>query len=245
MNILTKEAFDAAVVEWAKQEFFKEIKSDFERARKFDSLRSKLQLSVIRRQSPERLRLLSQLLPSQVYWQSPDADRRREKLSGEQRSLIHDVMEDYNKVHRERNDELLQDLYRADEAEIKEQFMIANQAGKAIVTSIALNHKYRAARAGSGEWGLIAERAWGRITVSLNLERTMHLTYRVHIRNSQGDEVRSLDNYLYVLGFGVGGWKVDSADSISDKLMKAWDFASWHVGEYEAIIARLLQSSPA
>lgn len=200
-------------------------------------------MSVLLRRSPEELRLLSRVLPMQVSWRIPDAERRRQSLSIEERVLVEELIADYDKELRRHNDELIKEISRRHRPDVQEQFVIANQTGKAIINSIALDWKYKAVRGGPGEWGLIADRKWGRITISLNLSRTMHFGYHVTIVNERRDSIRNGDDYLVVLGVVGGSWEVKCAHSFSEKIMKVWDFAAWHVGEYEAIIGRISSNS--
>ena len=100
-----------------------------------------------------------------------------------------------------------------------------------------------AAGAGPGEWGIVWQRSWGRMTASLNLGRNMSLTYDVSVADNALESIRFHDNYMAVLGIGVGEWAVENADDLAEKLSKAIEFARWHLDEYEALANRIHDNS--
>lgn len=240
MRILRPKEFEIALLDWARNQFAQEVRSGFKRIEQYDGIRAKEHLTVLRKQSPRQLSILSDVLPLEVFWETPDAIQRRKQLANEERQAVEKLRTDYN-AERERN--FLRNvelLKRGEKREVKELFKLAVKTGNRLHKEVGQQRGWAIARAGPGEWGLIGQQDWGRVTISLNLSRNMNFSYHLGIVNNQSERVRFHDHYLMALGIGAGDWSVDNLDEVQEKFLKASKFAFWHAEEYETIIIHLL-----
>lgn len=239
MRIISAREFGVPLLAWARNQFAQEVRSDFQRIRRYDGLMAKEHLAALQKQTPQQLEVLSSVLPLGVFWETPVGREKLSELSCEERSAVEKLRADF-KIECDQNwDHTLEILRRARLPEIKAQFKLAVKEGNILHAKIGKQRNWHLARAAPGEWGFIAKREWGRVTVSVNLSKFMALIYTVSVSNSAGEHVRSLDHYLMALGIGGGDWDVGSNDGFAEKFLKASEFGFWHAAEYEAILNRL------
>jgi len=241
MNDLSKERFDARLLEWARSAFVEELQTNFRRASAFDSPEAQRQLVVLRRQPPEHMPVLARVLPLGVWYDVPNAEQLRSRLTHQELLAVEQLRSEY--FHQENHEYMLERveaLRRADSPEVKSQFGAAVRIGNAKVREIASQFGYELATAGPGEWGLICARNWGRFTISLNLKRGMTVGYTLGMSDPRLHRIRFHDNYLLVLGIGYGEWVVESPDYFVGKLLRAVEFANWHLQEYDKLVAQVL-----
>jgi hypothetical protein len=237
------ERFNACVLRWARERFAEELQTDFARAECFDNPRSREMLSVLRKRPVEDLKTLAEVLPLGVLSESPDAIERHNRLSPEVKVVVEKLNTDLDKDYREHFYESVAYLNRKDDKKIKAQFNIASQKGNQMVKEIASRWNCEAAGAARGEWGLILRKDWRRITISLKLARNMELGYGISISNLAASRRIGGGSYGGLLGFGIGGWDIESAEQFSGKLLKAIDFAWWQVQEFEKLISECSKES--
>ena len=231
--------FNARVLEWAKRTFLDEVHSGFLRSKTFDADRTVEQLTALRKQPLEHLRILAQVLPLRLISETPDAVERRKQLTPEQAQAVEQLRADYDAEWRKHWARSIDRLASANRIEVQREFKTAAKKGKLELKQIASVWNCEAVTAGPGEWGLICRRKWGRFTVSLNLGRAMTLGYTLSVLANDLHSIRYQDHYLGVLGVGAGEWNVQSAEDLPVKFEKATSFAKWHLEEYEAIIEQL------
>jgi hypothetical protein len=239
MRNITAQEFGASLLTWARDQFAQEVRSDFQRTKRYDGLRVKEHLAALHKQTPEQLATLSWVLPLEVFWETPDAVERRSLLSHDERQAVEKLRADYNSERDRNSHQNMEMLRRGERRDIQKLFALAVKEGNRLQERFGKEKNWLIARAGPAEWGLIAGRSWGRVAISINLAKNMTLAYDVGISNSLGVNIRFHDHYLMVLGIGAGDWVVDSEDDFSDKFLKACEFAAWHAAEYEALANRL------
>ncbi|HEX3627667.1 MAG TPA: hypothetical protein VH280_19845 [Verrucomicrobiae bacterium] len=242
MQIITIQDFDGPALAWARNQFDQEIQSDFQRTRQFDGSRAKEHLALLRRQSPEQLAILARVLPLGVFWQTPDAHEKRSQLSAEERTAVEKLIADYNSEKYGSFQKLLQKKW--DHRRNPEHGKLIKELvkdGRKIHREIGEQKDLELATSGPGEWGLIGRRNWGRFVISINLGGAPSLSYRMGLYNATGDRIRFYDHYLMALGIGAGAWSVRDRSELSEKFLRAVDFATWHANEYEVIINRILE----
>ncbi len=232
--------FNAAVLEWARLGFAEELRTNFERAEQFDNVRNREMLSVLRRQSAEDLGFLAKVLPLGVFRESPDDINNRNRLPSEERQAVEKLRADFDHEYRVHFYEHTARFARRHDKLIKEQFNIASRKGNAMIKEIASQWEADAVGAARGEWGLILRKDWLKITVSLKLARYMEMGYHVGVSNlTSSERFRFHDSYLGVLGFGMGQWDIETADQFPEKLLRAAEFAMWHVRQYEELLDKI------
>ncbi len=235
--------FSELRLEWARAAFAEELRTDFHRAEAFDSPVSKEALRVLRRQSAQNLQVLANVLPLKVSWETPDAIERRRRLPNEAMKAVETFRADLEREHHEHFCEKLEPLWRANERSVKRSFQASVAIGNRLIMEIGDRWRCGVDGGAPGEWGLIFKRDWGRLTVSMNLSRSMDVRYTIALSDHTFRTIRPWEDYLTTLGIGAGAWVVESQEAFPDKLWRASDFAWWHLNEYEKII-RKIQEEP-
>jgi len=243
MDELYKQRFDAHLLEWARNVFAEELQSDFCRARAFDSPRTSRQLTALRKQPTEQMQILARVLPLQVFGNTPDRQERRSRLLPVERAAVEKLMADYDDADNECWTASVEAIARAGTKHAKAQFVEAAARGSVVASEIASRWKCELATAGRGEWGFIFNRSWGRFVVSIVLGRLRVVGYTLSMFDAALHSIRFNDHYLGVLGIGAGAWVVDSAAACEKKVLKAADFAYWHLQEYDKIVTEVLRDA--
>jgi hypothetical protein len=239
MKTITPQEFTPLLLSWARNQFAQEVRSGFRRVEQYDGLRAQEHLAVLRMQSPTQLAILSNILPLEVFWETPDAIQKRNLLAKEEREAVEKLRNNYN-AERDRNFlRNVEFLKRGEKPEFKELFQQAVKIGNRLHNEMGKRHGWAIAQGGPGEWGLFNQKSWGRVTISVNLGKNIDFTYHLGITNNLRERIRFHDHYLMALGIGAGDWSADNLDQIPEKFLKATEFALWHAGEYEAILNQL------
>lgn len=90
--------------------------------------------------------------------------------------------------------------------------------------------------------GVVLRRPKITTTISLNFGPDFPLRYHVSIFDTiHSRSLRFQDDYFKVLGLGVGGWKIDDARCLPEKMAQISDFGSWHVQEYNSILKDIVE----
>jgi len=240
MNKIIAEDFSGALLKWARTQFDKELRSDFQRARTFDSFRSQRDLAVLLDRSKSELEILARVLPLQVLANTPDANKRLRTLRANEIESVEKLQRDRHKDYLKHFDEGLGYLRRFDSLQGRAEFKTACKKGREIIKETARSINCEATGAANGEWGLIFYTAQWRIAVSLNLARWLELSYSISISGKASHHNVCLHHiFLAVLGFGAGSWDIPNSEQFPDKLLKSIEFALWHKSEYERIIQGL------
>jgi hypothetical protein len=225
------------VLVWARKQFAEELRSGFARSKCFDSQSSREALSVLQRQSVENLAILAEVLPLGVFWDGPAMVEMRTKLPTHLRPAVEKLRGDYEQEYRMRFYQHVERVYRRHDKDVKKHFNFAVQKGNEIVKEIASQWQCELHSAARGEWGLVFLDNSVRMTLALKLARNMVLNYHVSVSNvSSSRSFRFHDNYLGLLGFGVGEWEMECADQFALKLHNASEFGLWHIREYRQLL---------
>ena len=240
MNSDLVDKFNSSLLNWAKSAFLEEVRSGFYKAQSLNGLCSRQRVGILREQSAENLQILARVLPLGVWSESPGVDAIRNGLSDDEWKAVESLEAAAVKVYREHWRAGYEHLARQNTAEFREQFRKASKSCIPIVKGIAAKWKCFFTGAGPGEWGLIGERPWGRITVSLTLKRYLDVGYSISICDQQFNSIVFHSAYLGVLGIGGSEWANENAQQVPETLIKAGEFIQWHVGEYEYLIEAIL-----
>jgi hypothetical protein len=237
MGVFLIERFEHRVLEWARAAFAEEVRSDFRRAQTFDAFQTQRLLTILRHRQQHELETLARVLPLQVFNLTPDSLERRRDLLAEEREIVERFRADYDRDHTEHFSQGVAVLSRMRSRETKQEFNAACSKGEQIVKEIAFQRSCTVAGGARGEWGLVFDLNGLRIVLSLKLARWMELGYFISI-SSVAPNYRSLfrGQYLADLGIGGGSWRVTSAEELPQRLLKASEFALWHLGEYRNLI---------
>jgi len=234
------ERFRELRLEWARSEFAQELRTDFQRSRKFDSPLTAEVVSVLRRQPPESLKVLAEVLPLDVFTEAPDTLERRSRLADRARRAVERFRSEYDREVGAHFDEGVRFLARRHDKRVQRDFRAAVRTGNGMVMEIADRWKSGVDGGAPGEWGLIFKRDWGRLTVSLNLSRQMTVSYSISLSNPSFSTIgRWHDDFLIALGICGSASIVESPEKFPEKLSQLSDFAWWHLNEYEKIISKI------
>jgi hypothetical protein len=239
MGHVSVKRFGELRLAWARAQFAQELRTDFQRARMFDSPLTVEVLSALLRQPREKLRILAEVLPLDVFSEAPPMLERRSRLPDEARTAVEAFRSDYDRVYQEHLYDHVKFISRSDDQEVQRDFRAAARTGNRMVMEIADRWKCGVDGGAPGEWGLIFKRDWGRLTVSLSLSRQMTVAYSVTFFDPAFNRVRLHDDFLIALGICAGSWIVEGLENFPAKFSQASDFARWHLYEYERIIEKI------
>jgi hypothetical protein len=229
MNPLLLMEFNRLVIEWARAQFAEELRTHFQRMQLFDAPRTMELVNVMRSQPAENVEILAQVLPLGVFWEIPEAQQQRIRLPLVARRAVERLRSDYDMVYKKHWGQHVQRIALGNDVRVQREFRLAVRDVNALIRKLGARWNFRAEAAGQGEWGLIREKEWGRSTISLNLDRTLTVFYRISIRDNELRAIRFSDDYLSVLGLGSVGWTVENAGECIGKFIKAGEFALWHL----------------
>jgi hypothetical protein len=243
-NLTLPQKVRKRIQSWAMRTFLVELSTDFSRAQTFTALMSKQRLAIVRAQPQEKLPILASILPLGVWSNHPGVDEVRKRLSAGELAALRGLETASAKLDQGHRSACLELRKKGHTAEFRQQFRKARRACNSVVKEIASKWDYAFASGGAGEWGLIHEKRWGRITVSWMLEPYLDLRYSISLTDLKQERVVFHDAYLSVLGIGPSEWANVNADQCPDTLIKASDFVRWHVDEYETLLEDLLLQTP-
>jgi hypothetical protein len=239
--MLPKESF----IQWARECLAYEVSTNFTRAQMFNSFLCRIAIEALRRQPPEHLPVLMQLLPERVGLGYPESEILRSKLPLPQRRIVEDYRAVHHEIYLARHDELSTYIGKSGKKEFREEHKATSKRCLQTLKKIAADWDYDLVNdAGPGEWELIAWKRWGTILIDLCF-RDMTLDYSLHL--SEKGQVRGhFDSYLSALGLSVSRWDFESAAEAEEEFPKVLEFIRWHVDEYDRIVeASLPQQTPA
>ena len=231
------------VRQWAERAFLLELETDFARARTFDGLFPRQRLAVLRQQPPENLRILARALPLGVWSDSPAAYEARKLLLWEERKALDSLLAASATLREDHWYASLRHIERGNVPEFRRQFRQGARACNAVIEQIANKWKTSVVSCEAGEWGLVREEPWGRITVSFDLLKYLDLTYSICLSDRNQHSQVFHHHYLGVLGIGSSEWANESAAQCPETLNNASEFVRWHVEQYEALVERALTTT--
>jgi hypothetical protein len=237
----TIHGLNETVLQWARQQFSKEISTDFRVASSFDSVRNRAAVRILRNQPKANLLILADVLPLGVLWDSQESALARSKLPQEERAVVEQLRSALERDYHQHFQEGVEEISSARNPDVKATFNDATKSGNLLQRDILARSGWRAATAARGEWGLIREERGLRTVISLKLRRHLVLWYDVSLSDAvAGTTMRFHDNYLGLLGFGVGEWAVSGEPEFTQIFLRAAEFAFWHVEQYDNVLQTCL-----
>src|SRR4051794_21084781 len=100
MSFVTDQNLNDLILKWARDQFAYELRSDFQRARNFDSFLSQRQLDVLLDRPKVQLETLAHVLPLNVLNNSPTQNERRSLLPAKEKEAVEKLRMDYDNDHK-------------------------------------------------------------------------------------------------------------------------------------------------
>jgi len=238
-NMKSPQAVKESIVEWARDAFAHEVNTGFSRAQTFDGFLSRLVLSAVHDFHEERLRVLSQILPTGAGSSGPTGTKVFNQLSLPEKQVVEEFRRAVQEAKTAKSSEHSDYITKPQQIEVMNEAERIRKMGVLVVKEIAFKWGYENARIEEALWSLSCAKSWGKFSVQFDLETELELRYGIFVYDSAGNRLRWHDHYLGVLGLAPSSWAIKSVDECQDKMLKASEFIHWHVCEYERIIANL------
>jgi hypothetical protein len=222
-----------AFLNWAIAAFRFEISTSFARAQTFDSSLSRRVVSIIQNKPVEQLDVLASILPLGVLYDV----RQRNQLPSFEKRLVEELLTERDSDYLISTRKEIESGHRLTADERLALFRKSKPHCNRVAKRFAKESGFNLQICGK-DFGFLADRKWGKIVLAMALTKTPEVTYSISLLDHSHRPIRQYDSYLAALGISDSYWKVEDAEQAAEKFSKAWEFARWHVEEYEKIMDR-------